>query len=57
MKLREGVDVLINVFLTSALAGGVLLSSTSQSFLLSKKESPVPIRWEAGCDPGPDWTR
>jgi hypothetical protein len=50
MKAYEGVDVQIQIFLTSALAGGELHAPTA---LPAEKEPPVPIgKWA----PEPVWT-
>jgi hypothetical protein len=43
MKVYEGVDVQIHIFLTSALAEGEWSASRPSRFTPGKKEPPVPI--------------
>jgi hypothetical protein len=55
MKAYGGVDVSIQVFLTSALAGGEW-SASRPGRLTPEERAPVPVGWEAGWDPEPVWT-
>jgi hypothetical protein len=55
MKAYGGVDVQINIFLTSALVGGEWSASRPGRFTPGKK-TPVPIVYEVGWTPEPVWT-